>query len=174
MNYKYIEDLLERYFQCQTTDAEEQILHNFFLSEDVPAEFAPYADLFGAFRAEAGTTLPADFDSRLSQRLKSEQSNRRPLRARIAAINRSLRPFYKAAASVALVITVGTAASQYWSSRAPEPVEYNYSNYHDTYSDPEMARETLTDALKDLSDALRGSDATLADTIEARTTATED
>ena len=100
MNYKYIEDLLERYFQCQTTDAEEQILHNFFLSEDVPAEFAPYADLFGAFRAEAGTTLPADFDSRLSQRLKSEQSNRRPLRARIAAINRSLRPFYKAAAAL--------------------------------------------------------------------------
>ena len=69
---------------------------------------------------------------------------------------------------------MGTAASQYWSSRAPEPVEYNYSNYHDTYSDPEMARETLTDALKDLSDALRGSDATLADTIEARTIATED
>jgi hypothetical protein len=37
-----------------------------------------------------------------------------------------------------------------------------------------MARETLTDALKDLSDALRGSDATMADTIEARTIATED
>ncbi len=170
MNYKYIEDLLERYFQCQTTDTEEQILHNFFLTEDVPAELARYAHLFRSLTDEADISLPTDFDSRLHTAIRQRQTTVHPLKTRIASLNRSLRPFYKAVASVALIITVGVTSSQYWSSKAPEPVEYNYSNYHDTYSDPNMARETLTDALKDLSNALRGDDANLTDTISVPAT----
>ena len=37
MDYKYIEQLLESYFDCRTTLQEEQILRSFFSQEDVPA-----------------------------------------------------------------------------------------------------------------------------------------
>ena len=36
MDYKYIEQLLERYWTCETTLEEEQILHTFFLQENLP------------------------------------------------------------------------------------------------------------------------------------------
>ena len=46
MDYKYIEQLLERYWQCETTLEEEQILRTFFSQENVPACLLPYKDLF--------------------------------------------------------------------------------------------------------------------------------
>ena len=36
MDYKYIEQLLERYWQCETSLEEEQILQAFFRQEDIP------------------------------------------------------------------------------------------------------------------------------------------
>ena len=46
MDYKYIEQLLERYWECQTTLEEEAILRTFFRQEDVPASLLPYRQLF--------------------------------------------------------------------------------------------------------------------------------
>ena len=46
MDYKYIEQLLERYWQCETTVAEERILREFFSQDDVPAALSAYRDLF--------------------------------------------------------------------------------------------------------------------------------
>ena len=37
MDYKYIEQLLERYWNCDTTLEEEQILRTFFSQKEVPA-----------------------------------------------------------------------------------------------------------------------------------------
>ena len=50
MNYQYIEQLLERYWDCQTTLEEEQILRSFFKQEDVPAHLMPYGVLCADFR----------------------------------------------------------------------------------------------------------------------------
>ena len=46
MDYKYIEQLLERYFQCETTLKEEEILRTFFSQEDVPVWLVKYQTLF--------------------------------------------------------------------------------------------------------------------------------
>lgn len=173
MDYKYIECLIERYFDCQTTQEEEQILHNFFRQKDIPAHLKSYSDLFLAYDAEADIQLPADFDQQLMARIQeTEQKSKlnRQSSMRIASIHRSLRPFYKAVASIALIITVGVSSSQYWNRQEADPVEYNYSNYHDTYSDPEVAYEQLNDALKDLSDAFRVNGIATSDSVAATDT----
>ena len=46
MDYKYIEQLLERYWQCETTPEEENVLRAFFAQPDVPANLARYKALF--------------------------------------------------------------------------------------------------------------------------------
>ena len=46
MDYKYIEQLLERYWKCETSLEEEEILRTFFSQKDVPASLLPYKDLF--------------------------------------------------------------------------------------------------------------------------------
>lgn len=158
MNYKNISNLLERYFECNTTAQEEQMLRDYFQGEEVAEELLPYKDLFCGLQDEASVSLPADFDAKIQERIKSQKS-RTPFKARIINMNRNLSPMYKAVASVALVITVGVMSGNFWSARDPEPVEYNYANYHDTYSDPEIACEKVADVLRDLSITLKGSDA---------------
>ena len=46
MDYKYIEQLIERYWKCQTTQQEEEILRAFFAQDVVPASLARYKGLF--------------------------------------------------------------------------------------------------------------------------------
>ena len=41
MDYKYIEQLLERYWRCETSLQEEEILRLFFSQEEVPADLLP-------------------------------------------------------------------------------------------------------------------------------------
>ena len=66
MDYKYIEQLLQRYWLCETTAEEETILRTFFSQSHIPTELAGYRDLFVYEQAEAKTqTLGADFDERL-------------------------------------------------------------------------------------------------------------
>ena len=164
MDFNYIENLIERYFECETTLHEEQILQNFFASEDIPAELLQYQLLFrtlGEEREVKSKSSQANFTTLQLTDIPARLNDRKNKRVINSSLNYNLKPFYKAVASVALVITAGVTSSQYWSAQAPEPIEYNYSNYHDTYSDPAVARETVADALKDLSNALRGSEDTL-------------
>lgn len=187
MDYKYIECLVERYFRCQTTVEEERILCDFFRQEDVPKQLAQYQPLFAAFVSESGQTVSDSFDQKLAARLQSIQTEGQTVqtegqimqmqgqttqtaggkttnmerlkghKVRFVRFNRSLTPFYKAVASIALIITVGVTSSKYWNSKDTEPVNYNYASYQDTYNDPQVACEQVTGALKDLSDALKGS-----------------
>ena len=46
MDYKYITQLLERYWECRTSLEEENILKAFFSQKDVPAELLRYKALF--------------------------------------------------------------------------------------------------------------------------------
>ena len=46
MDYKYIEQLIDSYFACQTTPEEEKILREFFSQQEVPAQLARYKALF--------------------------------------------------------------------------------------------------------------------------------
>ena len=46
MDYKYINQLLERYWRCETSLEEEDILRAFFSLDEVPAELLRYKPLF--------------------------------------------------------------------------------------------------------------------------------
>ena len=69
MDYKYIEQLLERYWACETTLQEEQILRTFFQQEDVPAHLMAYKAVFDVQQEQAEPTLGEDFDAKMMELL---------------------------------------------------------------------------------------------------------
>jgi hypothetical protein len=55
MELKLVEQLLEKYFQGETTIAEEKQLKAYFSSKDVAPHLAKYQSLFGYFETQKGT-----------------------------------------------------------------------------------------------------------------------
>ncbi len=106
MDYKYIEQLLERYWECQTTLEEEAILRAFFSQDDVPASLLPYRDLFVYEQSEmANDTLGEAFDRKVLSQIGSQE----PVKVRRISFAQRLRPLYKAVAIVAVVLTLSNA-----------------------------------------------------------------
>jgi len=105
MDYKYIEQLLERYFTAETTLQEEQILRSFFSQEDseMPENLRQYAPLFEAMVPEE--TLDDDFDERLLAMTEEAPV----VEARVISLSQRLRPLFSAAAVVAILLTLAGA-----------------------------------------------------------------
>lgn len=103
MNYEYIEQLIERYFSCQTTVQEEQILHSFFVGEDVPGHLMQYAELFKYEEEAKAEMLGTDFDEKILSLIDKKE-------IKLPKQQKRLAPFFRAAAIVAIVFTVGGAA----------------------------------------------------------------
>lgn len=117
MDYKYIEQLLESYFDCRTTLQEEQILRSFFSQEDVPGHLAEYADLF-KYEIEAKEEVWDDeFDQRMLNLIAQEE---KPTARTIKMKTRHFVPFFKAAAVVAIALTIGNAAEHAIGEQAAE------------------------------------------------------
>lgn len=112
MDYKYIEQLLDSYFACTTTLQEEQILRSFFSQEDVPGHLAQYADLFNYEAVAKEEKLGEDFDECIMARIEAaEPLEEKVAKARIIKMTtHHFAPFFKAAAVVAMALTVGRAA----------------------------------------------------------------
>ena len=72
MDYKYIEQLLDRYWECHTSEEEEQILRSFFAQKDVPAHLAQYASLFTFVKEAQEEHVSADFDKRFADILAED------------------------------------------------------------------------------------------------------
>lgn len=109
MDYKYIEQLLERYWNCETSLEEEAILRMFFSQDDIPAELLRYKDLFGYAQEEKERcTLGDDFDERILEQTEGLKL----VKAKTISPARRLMQLFKAAAMVAIVLTLGNA-SQY-------------------------------------------------------------
>lgn len=107
MDYKYIDQLLERYWSGETTLEEEQILRSFFSQPDVPAEMAKYRSLFLYEQTEPKTdVLGDDFDERILSMIDEQPA----VRARVVTLRQRLAPLFKAAAIVAIILTLSNAA----------------------------------------------------------------
>ena len=97
MDYKYINQLLERYWNGETTLEEEEILRAFFSQKDIPAELLPYQALFAYGQTEKkANVLGDDFDERILSMIEE----RKPVKARIIPLGQRLKPLFKAAAVV--------------------------------------------------------------------------
>lgn len=112
MDYKYIEQLLERYWECQTTLEEEAILHKFFAQNDIPVSLLPYASLFQAEERMAEECLSEDFDQRLLTRISDEAIGKQDVKVVPISLSQRFRPLWRAAASVAIILTIGMAVQQ--------------------------------------------------------------
>jgi hypothetical protein len=113
MDYKYIDNLLERYFNAETTFEEESILRSFFKQEDIPAEMEQWRELF-VMDDEA--MLGDDFDARILELTgqKQEVADTPVVKAREIKLTNHLRPLFKAAAVIAIVLTIGGALQAPW------------------------------------------------------------
>ena len=124
MDYKYIEQLLDRYFSAETTLEEERILRTFFSQEHIPAEMEQWRILF---TADAEETLGDDFDARMMEIIDEKPANDGApvVKAGEITLTRRLMPLFKAAAVIAIFLTVGGALQAPWD---------NSWNKHDDYA----------------------------------------
>lgn len=120
MDYKYIKQLLERYWECETTLQEEAILRSFFSQEDVPAEFQQYKALF-TYELQKEEVLGEDFDARILEKIQPT--------AKTVTLTSRLMPLFKAAAIVAIVLTLGNAAQAPWNYGWEDPKDA-YAKFH--------------------------------------------
>ena len=103
MDYKYIEQLLERYWNCETSLEEEQILRSFFRQKEVPAHLLRYKQLFAYQDVEKEKGLGDDFDTRILTRIE-----RPVVKAQRLTMRTRFMPLFKAAAMIAVLFLMGT------------------------------------------------------------------
>ena len=115
MDYKYIEQLLERYWDCETTNEEESILRTFFSQKDVPARLLKYRSLF-EYQNQAADISPLgdEFDQKVLASIYEDiEDSPKVVKAKVVSFGSYIKPLFKAAAIVAMVLTIGDAAQ--WS-----------------------------------------------------------
>ncbi len=133
MDYKYINQLLERYWRCETSLEEEDILRAFFCQENIPEELA-HCKAFFAYgeRQQQEDVLGQDFDDKIMSVIDADK----PVKARTITMSQRLRPLFKAAAIVAMILTLGNAMQLPFGNDASDTM----SSY-DGYTMPELKQE---------------------------------
>ena len=121
MDYKYIEQLMERYWNAETTLEEESILRSFFRQENIPAEMEPLRALFAD--EASSQQLDDDFDARMLEMIREEEAPK-VVKAREISITRRMMPLFKAAAVIAIILTIGGALQAPWDNSWNTPQDY--------------------------------------------------
>ena len=121
MDYKYIEQLMERYWNAETTLEEESILRSFFRQENIPAEMEPLRALFAD--EASSQQLDDDFDARMLEMIREEEAPK-TVKAREISLTRRLMPLFKAAAVIAIILTIGGALQAPWDNSWNTPQDY--------------------------------------------------
>ena len=121
MDYKYIEQLMERYWNAETTLEEENILRSFFRQENIPAEMEPLRALFAD--EASSQQLGDDFDARMLEMIREEEAPK-VVKAREISLTRRMMPLFKAAAVIAIILTIGGALQAPWDNSWNTPQDY--------------------------------------------------
>lgn len=125
MDYKYIEQLLERYWSGETSLEEENILRAFFSQKDIPASLLPYRDIFVyQVVSKSEEVLDSDFDDKILALIDEPEV----VKARTITLRQRLAPMFKAAAVVAIMLTLGNAIQVPFNEEQAQP-EVNMAEY---------------------------------------------
>lgn len=143
--YSYIEDLLERYFDGLTTEAEEARLQEFFRRADVPPHLQAEAEMFRAMdlagmEGRLGRAVDSWNDSNTSFTQSSHSAGVRSFASLKMTVPRI--PLLRIAAGIALLLAFG------WKLLAPN------AGPRDTCATPEEAYAETQRALAMVSAAL--------------------
>lgn len=133
MDYKYIEQLLEKYWNCETSVEEEQILRSFFRQREIPGHLLRYKSLFAYQEAEMEKKLGDDFDARILAEIE-----RPVVKVRKLTLYTRFMPLFKAAAVMALLFTVGGVVKHSMGS-GKTGVVYVYDQFENEKCDPQVA-----------------------------------
>jgi hypothetical protein len=131
MDSKRLEELLQRYWDCETSLNEERELRNYFCNEPVPEQWKEAATLFHYFEKQRELNLKGNFDESVIQQIKT------PKGRTINLVQISLR----IAAGVAVVLAAIFFVRQEIRKESNELV------FEDTYDDPQKALEETKKAL---------------------------
>ena len=141
MDSKRIELLLERYWNCVTTQEEEAALKDYFNSDvKIPDHLAHAAPLFQYFKHEAEIKLTdSTFDKQLFEAVKRTDQPK----GKVRKLEQSFQNYMKVAA--AAVIVIGTSfifRMEIWQGYKPQLLLVE-----DTYQSPEEAYAETKKAL---------------------------
>ena len=127
MDSEYIEQLLQRYWKCKTSTAEEAQLRDFFTQEEVPAHLLRYKALFDYQQRQQQLRVSPDFDARLLARMKAT----RPAKVKARRISHFARlaPLARAAAVIAIMAGLGNLMQRsFFADNAPGTVADTIGN----------------------------------------------
>ena len=137
MDYKTIKKILDKYWEGETSLQEEQLLKDYFNSNQVAKELESFRPLFVYYKKEQEKTSTQSF----------EKLKKKPV------VHRLVPTWLVAAASIVLVLAVGTFCylNQSNSNTAIFAVD---ETTKDTYEDPQKAYEEAKAALMLISKGL--------------------
>lgn len=139
-DYNHIEQLLERYYDGNTSEAEEQTLKDFFSQEEIPSHLSAEKEMFFQFSANR---FPQGMEERLEQLIDQwDTAERSSIQA--ASKHRSLRLRWVASIAASLLLLFGMS----WYIHDPAP------SRQDTFTNPEEAYIHAERALVLFSEAL--------------------
>ena len=142
MDYKYIEQLLDKYWDCETSLEEEQILRCFFRQKEVPVHLSRYQSLFAYQDAAKMPGLGEDFDERVLAEIE-----RPVVKAKRLTLRMRMMPLFKAAAVMAFLFTIGGVVKHSMTG-VRGGVVYVYDQFEHESQDPQVASSYKPDSVK--------------------------
>ena len=139
MDFKNIEQLLEKYWSCETSLEEEQQLRHFFRGESVPDSMKETAELFKFFDAEKNKSLSENFEHAVTKQLRQRHGGK------IVSMV-SFKNIARIAAGIRVLVVATFFIRQEIRKSYPKELQ-------DTYSDPKMAFEETKKALMMISNS---------------------
>lgn len=149
MDYKYIEQLLDRYWEAETTLEEERVLKAFFAQSEMPEHLLPLRQLFETQETLAKATLSDDFEAKILQKVEATiDTDAKPsapivVKAIRPTFAQRLRPFYNAAATIALFLLVGGAVQHSFNTTEPTWKVGSETQQGAPVADADSIRESL-------------------------------
>jgi hypothetical protein len=133
MDSKHIEQLLEKYWSCETSLEEEQQLREYFSGENLPPQWRETSELFRYFEHQKkGQVKYPAFDEDVMKKIRSDQPRGKMVRL--------MYNVARIAAGLLVVVVATFLVRQEIRKSYPKEVA-------DTYSDPKLAFEETKKAL---------------------------
>lgn len=135
MDYKYIEQLIEKYWACETSCEEEQILRFFFRQKEIPSHLMRYKSLFVYQSEEKEIKLGSDFDKKILAQIEKPV-----VMAKHISFSRRFMPLFKAAVLMIFLFSMGSIV-KHSVGESKHDIVYVYDQYRDNACDPQVAYE---------------------------------
>lgn len=139
MDLLELDQLLDKYWKCETSLEEERLLQDYFRSGDIPKGMNAAAALFQFFETEKGKSLGNNFEGLVTKKLKERR------KGKIVSMV-SFGNIARIAAGIVVVVAATFFIRQEVRKSYPKELQ-------DTYSDPKMAFEETKRALEMISNS---------------------